>query len=426
MLGPTAFILTHRSSDNPNSYSASLQALAMMRSLGRHHVPVVRLHPGTRELSLRSRYCTSAQVCPNVHGSEPALVEFLLDLARKYEGARVLLPASDDTAYFLGRHREALGAAYRVVAPSAEAIETIIDKQRQYAAARRAGIPIPETHFPGDAAEVEALAARLTGWPYIIKPNVAHRWRLASVKERMRTPGAKAIVVRNAGELLEQYRAIAHVDPDVMVQRVVQGPDEELYGFFGYFDKRSRPLGVCVRRKLRQMPLGFGYCTLIESCEEPAVVRQSVRLLRRLRFHGIVGVEWKRNPESGELLLLEVNARATNTSALPPACGVDLPWIAFEDALGHHVSAVTRWQPGVRWIWLSQDVWAARALGLGFFEWLRSLDARMACAVYAPDDLRPFAADAARWLGGGVARGLRRAARLGGAVGLVDRRAQAR
>ena len=41
MLGPTAFILTHRSSDNPNSYSASLQALAMMRSLGRHDVPEI-------------------------------------------------------------------------------------------------------------------------------------------------------------------------------------------------------------------------------------------------------------------------------------------------------------------------------------------------------------------------------------------------
>jgi len=426
MLGPTAFILTHRSSENPNRYSASLQALAMMRSLGRRGVPVVRFHPGTRELSLKSRYCTRAEVCPNVHDSEPALAEFLLERAGKYPGPRVLLPASDDTAYFLGRHREALSAAYRVVAPSAESIETIIDKQRQYAVARRAGIPIPETHFPGDAAEVEALAERLTHYPYVIKPNVAHRWRLASVKERMRTPGAKAIMARNAGELLERYRAVAHVDPDIMVQRVVPGPDEELYGFFGYFDQRSRPLGVCVRRKLRQMPLGFGYCTLIESCEEPAVVRQSVRLLRKLRFHGIVGVEWKRDPDSGQLLLLEVNARATNTSALPPVCGVDLPWIAFADAAGQHVSPVTSWKSGVRWIWLSQDVWAARALGLGFVEWLSSLQSTMACAVFASDDLRPFAADAARFLGRGLARGLKRAARLSGALDLVNRRAQAR
>jgi predicted ATP-grasp superfamily ATP-dependent carboligase len=408
IMGATAFVLTHRSTDDPHAWCASLQALAIARSLGRRGVRVVRLHPGTRELSLASRYCWRAEHCPNVHESEPALLRFLLDAAGKYEGVRVLIPASDDTAWFLGRHREALGRSFRVVAPDADTVATIIDKRRQYEAARSLGIPIPATYYPHDLAEAQALARTLKRFPYIIKPNVAHRWRLARVRQRMRTPGTKAVVVRNAEELVAEYRAIARFDRDLMVQRVIGGPDSELYGFFGYFDRDSRPLGYCVRRKIRQLPLGFGYCTLIESCREDRVVSQSVHLLQGLGFHGIVGVEWKRDPDTGEPLLLEVNARATNTTALPPACGVDLPAIAFADAIGEQVAPVTQWRAGVKWVWLAEDVWAARALGLGPLEWLRSLRGEKVGAVYAADDLRPALLEAAAFVRATLGRRLRR------------------
>ena len=386
----TAFVLTHRSNDDAASYSASFQALAIMRSLGRRGVPVVRVHPGSHELSLRSRYCSHVEKCPNVHESEPALLGFLMYLAHVYPGRRVLFPASDDTAYFLGRYRDTLSTAYEVVAPGREAVETIVDKRRQYQAAQKLGIRIPETHFPADLAEVRQLAATLSGYPYIIKPNVAHRWRLSSFRDRMDTRGFKAILVRNAGELVEHYRRVAGVDPELMVQRVVHGEDRRLYGFFGCFDERSRPLGYCVRSKIRQLPVDFGYCTLIESCEEPDVVEQSIRLLQGLRYRGIVGVEWKLDPHTGERVLLEINARATNTSALPPACGVDLPWLAFADAIGRACVPVTRWRTGVKWLWFSADVWAARALGVGFLEWLKSLRGAGAWPVYAADDLAPL------------------------------------
>lgn len=407
-MGATAFVLTHRSGEDPGAWCASLQALAITRSLGRRGVRVVRLHPGTRELSLASRYCWRAEHCPNVHESQPALLKFLLNLKKTYPERGVLIPASDDTAAFLGRHREALARAFRVVAPSAQCVGTIIDKRRQYDAARELGIPIPATYFPHDLGEAQALARSLKRYPYIIKPNVAHRWRLARVRSHMRTPGAKAVVVRDPAELVAEYRAIARYDRDVMVQRVVGGPDTELYGFFGYFDAASRALGFCVRRKIRQLPLGFGYCTLIESCREDAVVAQSLRLLEGLRFQGIVGVEWKRDPDTGEPLLLEVNARATNTTALPPACGVDLPWIAYADAIGEPVVPVTQWRCGVKWVWLAEDLWAARQLGLGAAGWLRSLRGEKVGAVYAADDPRPALADAGRFVTTALGRRLRR------------------
>lgn len=417
----TAFVLTHRSHNDRNGYTASFQALAITRSLGRRGVPVVRVHPGSRELSLSSRYCTALEVSPNVHESEPALLEFLLMTARKYPGARVLIPASDDTAYFVGRHYDALRAAYRIPSPRAAAIETIIDKQRQYEAARALGIPIPETHFPESLAQVRALAPRLKAYPYIIKPNVAHRWRLASVKQKLGPGGGiKAVLVRNAEELLAQYAKVSEVDAAVMIQQVIGGGDERLFCFYGYFDARSRPLGYCVRYKIRQMPPRFGYSTLMESCENDVVVEQSVRLLQGLSYQGIVGVEWKLDPASGEHKLIEINARATNAVGLPMACGVDLPHMAFADALGEPVAQFTRWKTGVKWLWFTEDLWAARELyrkrELSLGRWLKSLRGRKTYAVYAADDLRPLLVELGMFLKGELAHRLR----------FLERRAQPR
>jgi D-aspartate ligase len=412
MTSPVAFVLTHRSVSDPLAYSASFQALHIARSLGRRGIPVVRVHPGERELSLYSRYCTSVERSPNVHDSEKALLAFLLELAHKHPAPRVLMAASDETAHFIGRYRNELLAAYRVPAPGS-VMETIIDKRRQYGAAQALGIPVPETYFPADAAEVEALAGTLRGYPYIIKPNVAHHWRLASVKKRLKSEGGvKAVVVHDGARLLEQYRRISAVDPAVMIQKVIGGSDERLYCFYGYFDKHSRMLGCCVRRKLRQLPLGFGYSTAMESCENDTVVEQSVRLLEGLQYHGIVAIEWKHDPESGETRLIEINARATNAAALPTACGVDLPYLAFADALGQPVAPIKGWKSGVKWIWFAEDVWAAREMWrrgeLKLVDWLKSLRGPKVFAIYAADDLKPFLVDLGMFLKAELRRRLRR------------------
>jgi predicted ATP-grasp superfamily ATP-dependent carboligase len=407
MSQPTAFVLTHESNPKRTSRSTSLQALTITRSLGRRGVRVIRVHPNRLELSLLSRYCAGVEICPNVYESETALLQFLLDLAKKYDSPRVLFPASDDTAFFLGLHREPLLQAFRVPAASKSAIEHIINKRIQYGEAQKLGIPIPETYFPGNLEEVRALAGQLQGYPYVIKPNVAHRWRLSWVQDQLSSlkkgTTTKGVVVRSAEELVTEYEKIAHGDPDVMIQEVIGGEDELLYTFLGYFDAQSQPLGYCVRSKMRQYPLKFGYCTLTVSCENPTVVEQSVRLLQGLNYHGIVGVEYKHDPKTDRYKLIEINARAVNTSAIAPACGVDLPYIAFRDAIGQPLEPVTRWKNDVKWIWMTQDIFAARELNrqqqMTFRQWLQSIKGKRVHAVFASDDLRPVAYYLAEFFG---------------------------
>lgn len=391
MPNETAFVLTHESDPQRTAKATSLIALALTRSLGRQGIPVVRVHPNRLDRSLASRYCSAVEVSPDFYASEAALLDFLLALPQRYDGLRVLIPGSDDCAGFVARHHAELSAAFAVVAPPWPVMETILDKQLQYEKAQALGIPIPETYFPGSLEEVAQLAPELANYPYVIKPLVAHSWRRAAMKGV--SQGKKGFAVRNAEELLGRYEEIARGDSRIMIQEVIGGADDQLYTFLSCFDAGSQPLGYCIRKKQRQLPIDFGYCTMTETCHDETVREQSLRLLAGLGFQGISGVEWKCDPQSGIYKLIEINPRAVNTTAIAAACGVNLALIAFRDKAGVPMTPVTEWADGIKWVNFEQDVWAGRALNaagrLSWRDWWRSLSGRKVDAILALDDLRP-------------------------------------
>jgi hypothetical protein len=66
------------------------------------------------------------------------------------------------------------------------------------------------------------------------------------------------------------------------------------------------------------------------------------------------------------------------------------------------VEHATEWKSGIRWINLTDDVWAARSLvkqqKLSWFQWLLALWRCRVDAVFAADDLRPFVSHVRQWL----------------------------
>ena len=388
----TAFIMTHESNPNRVDMSLSIIGLTMTRSLGRKNINVVRIHPNELDYSLLSKYSNKTEICPNFYQSEDALVEYLIDLKSKYPGDGVLFPASDDCAYFLAKYKEQLESCYKIPAADKPVMEKLTNKRCQYEEAQKLNLPIPETYFPETFSAVEQLSKEISNYPYVIKPTVAHKWRLASMQGI--SQGKKALTVNNAKELLELSRKMDIENQEIMIQEVIGGKDERLFTFLAYYNEKAKPLAYCIRSKLRQNPIDFGYCTLTVSCHDKVVEEQSIKLLNSIGFHGICGVEWKLDPKNKEYKLIEVNPRAVNTTGTAIACGVDLPYIAVMDKIGNKVEPVTTWTDGVKWVWLTEDLWAAKEfhdLGkLTYIQWLKSLKGVKVHAVFAIDDLKPF------------------------------------
>jgi predicted ATP-grasp superfamily ATP-dependent carboligase len=388
----TAFVLTHESDPQRKVKSTSVIALAITRSLGRKGVPVVRIHPNRRERSLTSRYCKKVEISPDFYASEDSLVDFLLSMAARYAGKRLLIPGSDDCAWFVAKYHAALSEVFTVIAPDFSVMSCIIDKRKQYERAASLGIPIPETYFPESSEAVSKLAPTLQNFPYVIKPLVAHAWRRAVMQDV--SQGKKGFAVHSSQELISRYAAIAQGDKKIMIQEVIGGSDERLFTFLGYCNRKAQAIAYCIRKKVRQLPVDFGYCTLTVSCHDATVEEQSLRLLAGLGYQGIAGVEWKLDPRNGVYKLIEINPRAVNTTAIAAACGVDLPYIAFQDSLGVPDCAVTTWVDDIRWVNFEQDFWAAKELRrqgkLSWRAWWQSLRGPKVHALYASDDIGPF------------------------------------
>jgi len=390
----TAFVISHEpdSSRTKNNQAINIIALMLTRALGREGVKVVRVHPNLFDDSLYSRYCQATEICPNLYESESELTQFLTDLKVRYPGKKILIPASDDCSLYLARNAQALGAEYVLINPSADSMECLKDKRRQYELATKVGIPIPETYFPDSNEELARIAEDLNDYPYIIKPIEAQKWRLQ--RHARVSGGKKAIVVRNSEELISEFCRISAVDSDLMVQEIIAGMDDQLFTFLGYCSARHKPLAYCIRSKLRQFPIDFGYCTATVSCHNDIVERYSKSLLSESGYTGIVGIEFKYDPRINDYKLIEINTRAVNTIGISIGCGVNLPLVAYRDATDHDQEPVTDWQDDVIWLRLAEDFGAARELRrrgrLSFGTWLQSIRGKRVHAVLASDDLRPF------------------------------------
>lgn len=369
-------------------------ALTLTRSLGRQGVPVYRFHPDRSLIDLDSRYCTHV-ACPNLYDDAAGLNASLIDFAEKQGVKPVIFPASDGAARFLARNEDVLKPHYVLACPTWSCIAEIQDKQQLLERAREANVPVPVTHFPKSAVELDGFAPALS-YPVVIKPLTSHEWKRADVVAAI--GAVKALVVNSSEELIEAYRKIAPLTPGLMIQEIVPGETERLLTFLGYVDGRGKVIAGCVRKKMRQFPPGFGYCCLTETVHDPEVMDLSVRLLEALRFRGIAGVEFMRDARDGTPKLIEINARAVRTTGAAVGAGVDLPWIAYQDLTSATpVAPKFDYAVPVRWIHLRSEVRAALSLmwrgELRFTEWLQVFRGRKVMAVWAWDDLRPSIAN---------------------------------
>jgi D-aspartate ligase len=390
----TALVMTHEPNINrsQNDSAHSIIALAITRSLGRRGVKVIRVHPNHLDTSLYSKYVSAIEICPNQYSSEDELLKYLKSLESKYPGKRVLIPASDDCSLFIADHQHQLSNVYEILNPSQTSMEKIRDKYKQYELAKSVDVPIPETYFPNSLDDVKSFAYELKNFPYIIKPIVAQTWRrveYASVAQNK-----KAFTVENAEELIQEYIRIAEMDKRLMVQEVIGGSDSNLLTVIGHCGKSGELSAYCTRRKLRQHPIDYGYCTATVSCHNQIVEEQAKRLVLAAGCFGIVGIEFKYDEKTDLYKLIEINTRPVNTTGICVGCGVDLPYIGFCEAAGISGPAFHDWADDVVWLRLKQDFVAARELRaagkLTYREWLASIRGKRIHATYARDDLKPF------------------------------------
>jgi D-aspartate ligase len=350
-----------------------VNGLATIRSLGRAGIPVYALDYGSNELGFYSRYAEPV-VCPDPMERELEFIQFLADLGERLARPAPIFPSNDELLNAIAKHVHHLGDRFLYPFPSWDALSRIQDKRFQVERARALGIPVP--HTSTDPTEE-------FDFPVLGKPaDPAGFWR--SFRE-------KSFRCENRPELAEAFERALPYGPHV--QELIPGGDDQLYTFGSYVAQDGTLLGSFSGRKLRQTPPGTGTCRVAEAIWVDEVVEQGLAFVRGLGFHGISQVEFKRDPRDGRYKLMEINPRLWQWHGLATACGVDLPVIAYLDAIGQRPNPVRMTREGRRW-------------AIGFIPGTRpAVQLRpFVEALYAPDDRRPAFVYARRLLRAGAER----------------------
>lgn len=339
--------------------------LSLVRSLGEQGVPVIVLSEYGHAPSRRSRYCRAFLEVPDFATNPDSLLRTLRELRTRLGTAPVVFPSADpDLAALLSIDDQLDGLVRRTLPPKALAGQ-LLDKHGFEALALQQDLPVPRSLAVGDAERGELPPDWRTHcaalqFPLVAKPVWSHAWQVNGVPPDVR--GAKAIQLLRSADI----EALAVALPPAcwartLLQEYVPGSDDEHFGVHAYVDRDGRVLGSSVTRNWRVYPPHAGGGCCMESIQEPTLEAQGLEALRRVGFRGgIANMDYKRNAQTGEFRLLEINPRISQAHILSTRAGVNFPWLAWRDACGLPPLPPPSRRIGVRYINELDDLLARR------------------------------------------------------------------
>ena len=372
----------------------SVNGLQAARVLSQRNVPVIGVAKNPRSYFCRTNVCEKIDF---VDTESEGLIEYLERLGPSLDQKAVLVPCNDLNVLPISRHRSRLDKWYCLTLPEHDVIEMLMNKTRFYRFAQREGFPIPRTFFLEERKDAEQAAQKLT-FPCVMKPSI----RSPQWEQNLRY---KAYKIFTKDEFLSAYDYCVKWCNKLIVQEWVEGSESNLYTCYCCFNANAEPLVAFVTHKLRQWPPQTGEGCLGEECRNDIVLREAVRLFRRVAFRGLGYLEMKRDSRTGKHLIIEPNVgRPTSRSATAEAGGVELLYTMYCDALGWGLPVNREQKYGSsKWIFLRRDMQSAfyywRRGELTLWEWWKSIRGKKIYALFSWTDPGPFLGDLYRVIG---------------------------
>lgn len=357
-------------------------AVPVARSLGAAGVPVWALGHSSDPVR-SSRHCTRFVDVGAGEGVQERMLDWLSSAAAP---RGVVLPCHDEPLELVARNRAALeGLGHRPIEADDDVLLAMLDKQRTYDLARRAGVPVPRTVLAGPGI----LDGELDGFafPCAVKPRHSHHFQRHYGLRR------KVFLARDRAELDSHLAAMSALGVEMLVTEIVPGPEDSYHSYYTYVARDGEPLLHLTKQKLRQYPVGFGLATYHRIHRHQPAIEMGRRFFGAIGARGVLNVEFKRDERDGELKLIECNHRFTAAHELVRHAGIDLALLAYNRVAGRPDPPLACYRVGVS-MWLPVEDARAfadmrRAGSLTLVEWLRSLLHRQHFQLMSPRDPMP-------------------------------------
>ena len=270
---------------------------------------------------------------------EASTDEALLAALRTHsEEGRILIPypTHDTHVEFLARHASEISDFCFLPVNETNALQSL-DKTYQYEVAASVGVAVPASVTISSPSDLHALNQLRA--PIIIKPTRSAS-RDGSALDSEEQP-FRNVVIRLDEAVPAAIHAALAAGWSLVASEIIPGPDTAIYAYTAYRSRSGELLRGWGGRKLGQHPQGFGVYSSASNETVEGLCATGIRVIEGLDAYGIVEPEFKLDPRTGELVLMEVNLRSMMWHRVGALCGVNLPEAQYLDALGKRVPGQT-------------------------------------------------------------------------------------
>lgn len=303
----------------------------ILRTLSEKGLKVWAADTSKRNICTMSKYCAGSFVYPDPFTEEEAFIKVLKEKIAELK-PRVLMPTHDESVVIM-RHRLEFPEGLIIPYESEELLLNLANKSWATQKAKEAGCPIPKVY--GSVDEVES-------YPVVFKTVLGN--------------SAKGVYFPKSKEELqalmqEQHGNVFSNDSEMLLQEWIGGTDYSVdcVRWDGFW-KSS------VYHALVTKTDGGGTTTQREIVAAPELEKYAKLLLDAVDFHGVCGLDFRYDSETGKAAFIEVNARFTGGLATPVAAGFNIPWAVYKLATEGHYDEPCDARIGTKTKWILGDV----------------------------------------------------------------------
>ncbi|SDZ10370.1 Predicted ATP-dependent carboligase, ATP-grasp superfamily [Proteiniborus ethanoligenes] len=301
-------------------------ALSTIRCLGINGVPVVAIDYSNKDTyAAKSKYLSERLISPHYKNDTKGFIQFLIDYAKKQDCPPVLIPCHDLQVEVIDEHLEELKKYFLIPQTEPGLYTKLMDKGSLHKIAKEMGVAVPETVRVDEENFLEKVE-NILKYPCIVKPVDSPSF-VAQFRRKL-------FKVHNREELEDALSRAKSAGLEVIVQRIIPGFDDHMYTFDAYLNQEGKVTHWSTCQKYRQFPINFGASVYTGHKYVPELYEIGARFFEELKYKGFAEIEFKKDAETGQFYLIEVNARITNFNNLLYKLGLNMPYITYRELTG--------------------------------------------------------------------------------------------
>ncbi len=313
----------------------SASSVCCLRSLGKRGITTIAVSEKESPPAYWSRYVDETVHVPSFTDDVVAYKDGLLSLARR-DDVQAIVTLREIDVYVLSKYHDEFAEYITPTWPSMETLQTAQDRVRLVEAAMDAGVSVPKTRL---LSEVENWDKK-----QIVKGRYAI---LASEYVDSYTEQAygfaETTMYLEPGSEPDRERIRTEMGHDPIVQEYVPGEEYAVWALYDHGDQ----VATCLKGQVRAYQYEGGTSVCRETVEMPELRAAGQKLLDNLDWHGPAAVQFIRDNETGEFVLLEINPRFWVSLSCAVRAGLDFPYYLWRMATGEPILIDEEYEVGV-------------------------------------------------------------------------------